>query len=178
MLESLRQLNESLRRANAPERLRALRGPRQQSERVKWHGAIFAYAYTQSHGIVPQKMWARMEPQDSSHDMTMNWPFIGGRELRVQLKELPPRKLNRKLSTQQLVDKAVAQYPHDADMVLAFFLNRTEHFTTVRLPVRHGVAGIWFYGFSKPGGQEVFIKGMDDQGEREGYVPFLVPRTA
>jgi len=107
--------------------------------------------------------------------MTMNWPFVGGRALKVQLKELPPESLNQKLTAQQLVDKVLAQYPHDNDIALALFMNRTNYFTSVRLPDRLGVYGIWFYGFSKPNGLEVFLKGEDAQGKREGFAPCLVP---
>lgn len=114
-----------------------------------------------------------IEPtQDSAHDAILKWTQGGlVRQLKVQLKELPPESLNADLTLQGLIDEKVKSMAGVKDVALAFFLGRNLPAMTIKIPDNE-LAGVWIFGLTGDGKAEfISLIGSDEKGQHSNIRP-------
>ncbi len=93
--------------------------------------------------------------------------------LNVQLKELPPVRLESKVSIEKIASSAIKRLGKATDVVLAIFANRPIGPYTVRVP-RHDLGGVCVYGLTGEIPHRVFVVGYIGTTKVETTVPLLL----
>jgi hypothetical protein len=171
--DKLEALRKSLIASNAPQQRRKLRARDQKAAREAWQAILFARAYECYFGLTD--MMVRIEPQEySAHDVILRWAAGGDlKQIKVQLKELPPLSLNAALSLSQLLVKSIEKYPPSPDITLAMFIGRTQPAHSIEIP-KNGFAGLWTFGFTGLGKAEfISLVGQDDRGVHSNAKKFI-----
>jgi hypothetical protein len=143
-LAGIRSLEPQLARSDLPDNVKNLRTNSQRHWRELRQAAIFCYGMGQRIG---QTVYlARSEALD--YDFVAHW--VVDDELHfapVQLKEVPPAKLNPTASLQAVVDGLPEKYPDSANLTIAIHINKAGRCDLGALkvpPMR--VAALWLFG--------------------------------
>ncbi len=143
---------------------------------------FFARAYECYFQLPNMRVWIEPE-QDSAHDVVLRWDQDGStRQLKLQLKELPPESLNQTLALQGLIDEKVKSMTGVRDVALAFFLGRNLPAMKVQIP-DNDLAGVWIFGLTGDGKADyISLIGADEKGPhcniRSGARPTLGSRPS
>ena len=78
----------------------------------------------------------------------------------IQLKEVPPQRLNPKASLQSEIDKLATKYSGD-DLTVAIRANQQTEVSLdeIIIPPSLRIAGLWIYGAVSPDGSRWFLAG-------------------
>jgi hypothetical protein len=158
----LEKIRKALIAANLPLAEQSLRRPNQKPTRELYQAYLFAGSYGAAFDY--RGMQIEMAPEYCEHDVRLRWPAGASfDEALVQLKEMPPARLNESLTLGDLVQKVSRKYHHASNLTMAFFLNRTARFGTVQTPIGH-FRDLWFYGFNAENRLTLFLMGVDRHG--------------
>jgi hypothetical protein len=121
-------------------------------------GCLFCYGWSRrigkpvwvlDHRAVDYDVIALYENNDGGNDFAP-----------IQLKEVPPQRLNPKASLQSEIDK-LAKYSGD-DLTVAIRVNQQTEVSTldeIIMPPSLRIAGLWIYGAVSPDGSRWFLAG-------------------
>ena len=170
--KTLKAEQQRLIASNAPETHLAARHRTQKRLRETWHAAMFGHLYAQAFDL----RYISLEPEPdeyAAHDATLSWVMgASAFKKRIQLKELPPTKLNATITIQQLLDSEAERAVQAGDVTIVVFLNRAGTVREIEIP-DWNYSGYWFMGFSKPDRSELFLQGRDELGSARIFVPHV-----
>lgn len=142
----------------------ALRTNKQKRIREGWHAYLFGAIYGALFGCRDILTIHVCEVAD--RDALIQWKNGNRIEtVNLQLKELVSAKINRSsggadADLQKQLDDLPAQYPNATDLTVAFYMNYGNvTMTSVSEPPKLNVGALWFFGFSKPNCEELFLVG-------------------
>ena len=155
VLMKLGPLQRELTASNADERLRSLRTNKLKSDREMWHGSLLVYAWSKIWG--KELLYAYHENQD--YDIIVR-SDTDRALIKVQLKELPPKTLNPRITLQGLVDKCRSNKNYDLKgTTVAILVNNEDgRLETEDIPSL-GDPDIWLFGFAAPNQTQIFAAG-------------------
>jgi hypothetical protein len=165
-------------KAETDPKIRQLRTNKLNKQREDRDAAIFAHgmaAFLGTRGCV-----VRVEEQNSEIDCILSWVTEGGQEdvasrhyCPVQLKELPSRKLNPKITLDFLLLDAKKYVPSEHTAFVVYISGR-RRIDTVTVPKGFPFTQLWFFGCCSPDRERWFLYG-DALGDAPGFTYFAYP---
>jgi hypothetical protein len=147
-------LQLELTASNIDDRLRSLRTNKLKPDRERWHGALLTYAWSKI--WEKELLYAHHENQD--YDIIVR-SDTDRALIKVQLKELPPKKLNPRVTLQDLVGKYRSNKIDLKGTTVAIFVNNEDGRLETKDIPPPGEPDIWLFGFAAPNQTQIFAAG-------------------
>ncbi len=96
------------------------------------------------------------------------------RRVPVQLKRLPPERMNATETLESILKKTAGKCTGD-DLLVAIHVDRSGHLTSTSVPKRFRVRELCLWGWSKPNNAEIFVNSYEigAPARANGPFPFL-----
>ena len=138
--------------------------------------ALFGYAYAVGNGIDSLVVRPGEGPQQD-YDAEFRWNVgTADRRVPVQLKRLPPTKLNPRETLENILRKAALKSTGN-DLLVAIHVDRAGQLSSISVPSAFRIRELCLWGWSKPDHAELFVNSyeMGASVSRQWKVPFPPP---